>query len=216
MPKLTQKSILKELKGIYDAYNVGDDVSTEHIQIIIKYFYPYINIYKKRPGKTVDINIILSDYNTPTWEYINDKGEKTLAGRSSAVRYFVKQVLPKKNLLNELKEACRRDVSTQIAQFKMKSKFICQLCKKQCFKGQTETDHYPTSFITLFTDFMKDKRPQDIKTEALDILGIRLTIKDKKIRSQWQEYHKKNARLREICIPCHKIYSKQQRLKTLQ
>ena len=210
MPKLTQTSILNELKEIYDTYNAGDDVCTEHIQIISKYFDPYINIYKKRLGKTVDINIILSDYNTPTWEYINDKGEKTLASKTAAIRYYVKRLLPKKNLLKDLKEAFRKDIGIQIIHFKINSEYICNLCEKKCCKGETETDHYPVSFITLFNDFMKDKRPQNIEIHQVGTLGIRWSIKDKALRSQWQEYHKKHAILRELCIPCHRAYTKKQ------
>jgi hypothetical protein len=164
---MSEKTIVSKLKEIFHLYKVGDKVKPEHISIMSEYMDPYINVYKKRRGKTTNILVKKSNYNTPVFWYENQCGETTTANIKKAVHYYKTKKI-NINTKQMLIEACRTDIGDQIIQFKTEQRQKsdhCHVCNISILPGESETDHYPTSFNDILNIFLS----------TVDISTIKLT-----------------------------------------
>jgi len=204
---MTHKETISHLRSIFHTYRIGDIVSHEHVKLFSKYLDPYINDYKERGGVTTSIPVEKTTYNSPVFMYTNESGESTTANLKRAVKYFFTHKIID-NHRRGLYDACRNDIRDQIIDHKKDTNDTCSKCHQNFEYG--ETDHYPVSFCDLFDSAFAGKDISKIK-----IVRTRLvcwTIEDDTIRQEWQKYHLDNASLRELCVPCHREYSKLQRL----
>lgn len=77
---------------------------------------------------------------------------------------------------------------------------ICPLTNKELNKDNSAVDHVgDKQFTKLLFDFTKLSGLNPLKIEIRDIEGVIPDIKDKGIKSDWQEYHKDKCVLRLIC-----------------
>jgi len=212
---MNNKEIKTHLQNIYQSYSIGDVVSKTHVAEFSKYMDPYINDYKERSGETVDIKIEKHKYGKITFRYMNANGEDATASMPKAVKYYKSGKLSV-NIGALLLEAFREDISTQIKYYKDnlprdKNKCSkCAVCDVLSKYTESETDHYPHSFKSIFNAFISNK--DQSKIEVVRSENISRTIKSEKIRKEWFEFHNNNALYREICKTCHKEYTKKQNI----
>lgn len=104
-----------------------------------------------------------------------------------------------------LRRAMRFAVSKQIIKFK-KAKvkdgsFECSRCGVDDM--ELHIDHDNPTFETLAAEFMKSKKaPTNYK--RIEGSGmIAFDKEDKKLKNEWEAYHKENAVLQVLCVICH-------------
>ena len=108
-------------------------------------------------------------------------------------------------------EACRTDIGDQIIQFKTEQRQKsdhCHVCNISILPGESETDHYPTSFSDILNIFLSTIDISTIKLTRYK--HIRWSIENPEIKQQWQKLHRQHARYRELCKECHRLHTKQQ------
>ena len=196
---MTRKAIIDSLLQIFHQYGPNETVAAHHVEILRRYIDPYLIAKKKRDGVTTKI-LTCNDnmYRSVVLYYYNEDGEKSTASIPKAVRYYFTGDV--ENQYRRFYEAIRNDVGSQIVDYKKSLDTIrCELCNTICERGQTQTDHYPTTFKTLMNNFFKGNHAHEVKKD-----GLYLILKSETLSAAWKEYHLKHAGYRELCVPCHK------------
>ena len=107
--------------------------------------------------------------------------------------------------------AMRNSILPQILEFKNNNNLICELCKSI---KNIEIDHFEPQFIDLKTTFLdnyNDMLPINFKqNNSHSKIFINNNIN---FENEWNEYHRKNAKLRVLCKKCNSLREKSTRLK---
>ncbi len=142
-------------------------------------------IVKKTYIGTISFHIIDENDNEIDFSYINAiKGPKSM---------YQKFVL-----------SCRESCRSQIYQYKIKQikddKVICSITGKPYSIDEVHVDHIPPyTFKELVDDYIK-KNKINVETVEYNSKNISLTFVDKELKSNFNAYHKKYARLRIVNI----------------
>ena len=117
---------------------------------------------------------------------------------------FGRGVLINENLMHRVKMAARLAIRPQTKSFRDNVKDECQKCGVKEYGLGLEVDHV-INFRDIFNSFIKNYE-EKILLESVykEHSGDLWYFSDKKIKEEWCEYHKENAKLQLLCKPCHK------------
>jgi len=98
----------------------------------------------------------------------------------------------------DFSRVCREAIEPQITDFKkINTSVDCGICNKSLIDCSTHIDHiYPLSMM--INDFFGDEKP-----ETMSIRPHGRDFVDKKLKKQWEEYHRKNAKLQKTHQKCN-------------
>jgi hypothetical protein len=98
----------------------------------------------------------------------------------------------------DLSRICREAIEPQIKDFRINNtSVVCGICNQSLIDCPTHIDHiYPLSMI--IKDFFGEETPEtkSIQPHGRDFVDMRL-------KKQWQEYHRKNAKLQKTHQSCN-------------
>ena len=115
-------------------------------------------------------------------------------------------VLADENKMYKVKEAARKAVEDQKKEFRSSVKDECQKCGKKAYGLELQVDHV-INFMDIFNNFIKKYGYEDnflIENINKDLYVTWWYFTNEELKEKWRKYHKENATLQLLCVPCHK------------
>ena len=168
-------------KERYEDFEDFMELFKEHpeYEIKLKNVIDLCIVANKRCRKYFEINLIKDDGSFEDISY----------------RCCINKHSPNSNLLRAL----RYTIEPQIRDYRNNNELICDFCKS--------TDNIQIDHIIFFKDLVKDflLNRTDIPTffDDNEYNGCKFKLEDTKIRDEWYNFHKQNAKLRCLCSKCN-------------
>lgn len=201
----------KHISDILKSYNNNDIIDNDVILSLLS-FHPTKNInidnidyliYKIRPP-----------YNKLAlfYKYKNNDKEDDISYLCCITNLFGKYKKDK-DYEDSVKNAFRNDshIGTKKQYFidntfieNNKFTGICTNCNKKTL--DITTDHFPKSYLTIFTDFIKQKKINLYNIDIFENNNNEIRLKDENFAKDWLIFHDSNATYRLLCKSCNSSF----------
>ena len=193
----SQKKLKEHVRKIIDEIGECSSIKQYHPEQwdLFMYLFERHSNYPEKFDGLIDVSIRYNPVFKNQLETIIIKNN----GQKDDVSVFNNCITGKPK--DKLTIAMRTSIIPQINQFRNKSSLICELCKSI---KNIEIDHFEPQFADLkktFLDNWKDTLPINFKQNKSH---SKIFIEnDINFKNEWNEYHRKNAKLRVLCKKCN-------------
>ena len=193
----SQKKLKEYVRKKIDEIGICSSIKKYHPEEwdLFIYLFERHNNYPEKFDGLIDISIRYNPVYTNQLETIIIKDN----GDEDDVSALKKCITGKP--MDNLTIAMRNSILPQILEFRNNNSLICEQCKSI---KNIEIDHFEPQFIELKTTFLDNwmgKSPIYFKqNKSHSKIFINNDIN---FENEWNEYHRKNARLRVLCKKCN-------------
>ena len=192
----TQTELTKVIRDLINTIGICSSLKEEHPYTYIFFnelFQRHPEKDKKRVDDIIDIridsypkggyvfNILLDDGTSDTISW-----KCCVTGKSDSYNY-------------KLTKAYRVTIDDQITEFRNNHRNICEICNSD---KKLSVDHI-NHFAKLIYDFNKINSNSPIELGKNNIQQHCFRPEDADYKNAWAKYHKDNAKLRILCMPCN-------------
>lgn len=203
-----KSKLVAECQARIARYSIGqalsDDDSAFFVDLVKKYHHDPI---RKIGSGVARVYVSATDHGR------RSVGLRIVRSDGSDIDFSWRQCITPKKSIDLFRAACREAVKEQISAFRKEvfgdtGTASCAICEKKLVirDPSYDVDHTEVSFKEILDVFVASSAvdPDAMTYEDTGDLGTLKVMKDKRLEESWKAHHKALARLRLLCIPCHK------------